>query len=125
MKTSTITVREGERTGDIDWSFDFRSFFDNMGTTEPRKDAACEASKAMLRRIEEDFKAGREVTATTDGGWPRFGWHRVIDVGMYDGWPYWKPVPSVCLLGPLGAEWHSFWSLTESQHKSDETVSKP
>ena len=38
----------------------------------------------------------------------------VLDVGMYDGWPYWKPVPSVFTRSALGGgEWHCFAMLTD------------
>lgn len=112
MRTETRTVRIGERVGDIDWTYNFRQHFDNLGSSEERRDEACEEAKELLRRMEAAHKEGREIRATTDGGWPRFGLYKVIDVGMYDGWPYWRPVPSVLTLGPLGTEWHSFCSIT-------------
>lgn len=55
------------------------------------------------------------MRVTTDGGWPRCGWGDVLDVGMYDGWPYWKPVPSVYSRGPLGGEWHCFSMLSGAE----------
>lgn len=115
MRTETQTVRIGERVSDIDWSYDFRQHFDSMCSSDERKDERCEQSKAMLRKIEQALKNGREIRATTYGGWPRCGLHPVVAVGMYDGWPYWKPVPSVQTRGPLGCEWHCFASITEIQ----------
>lgn len=35
-------------------------------------------------------------------------WRDVYEVGMYDGWPYWAPMPAVRRSGPLGPE-ISFW----------------
>jgi hypothetical protein len=32
---------------------------------------------------------------------------------MYDGWPFWRPVPSVLIAGPFGAEWHWFGAISE------------
>lgn len=111
MRTETRTVQIGERVGDVDWSYDFRSHFGNHGPDVA--DKRCKEAKDRLRAIEAAFRAGEPVEATTDGGWPRCGWGVVLDVGMYDGWPYWKPVPSVYTRGPLGGEWHSFVSLSD------------
>jgi len=35
-----------------------------------------------------------------------------MKVGMYDGWPYWRPVPSISVIGTLGIEIFSMFSLT-------------
>ena len=113
MRTYTTTVREGERVGDVDWNYDFRQHFNNHCVSDTRRDAICAESVAMLRMIADAVANGRKVLATTDGGWPKFGFNEVIDIGMYDGWPFWKPVPSVLTRGPLGPEWHSFSMLTE------------
>lgn len=112
MRTETRTVRIGERVGDVDWLYDFRNHFNNLCTSDERRDEACEQAKDRLRKMEEAVKSGAEIRATTDGGWPRCGLNRVIDVGMYDGWPYWRPVPSVQTMGTLGTEWHSFSAIT-------------
>lgn len=102
MKSYTKTVYEGEYLGPIDWSYNFSQY----GCLNPDH---IERAKQMLR----EFESGGEWEATTDGGWPRVGWHNVLKVGMYDGWPYWKPTPSVLTAGPLGCEWHSWSSLSE------------
>lgn len=113
MKTVTRTERIGERVSDIDWEYDFRSHFNNLCTSDAGKAEACDRQKQLLQTIEQRFLEKRTTLATTYGGWPRIGYHEVIDVGMYDGWPYWKPVPSVCLKGTLGAEWHAFSCITD------------
>ena len=118
MRTYTQTVREGERVGDIDWGYDFLSHFGNLCTNDDGRAEACERSKDRLRKIQDAFTAGIEVRTTTYGGWPRIGLKRVIDVGMYDGWPFWKPTPSVQTMGTLGPEWHSFSSLTDMEIKA-------
>jgi hypothetical protein len=101
MITRMVEEHIGEYLGPVDWSYDFTQY----GISE----RCVESGKAMLR----DLESGGEWEATTDGGWPRVGWHRVIRVGMYDGWPYWKPVPSVQVIGTLGSEWHSWSCLSE------------
>lgn len=108
MKTRTVTERIGECLGPIDWSYDFRSHFKWYGSKEADGDAACAKAVEMLRAISSEG----EWEATTDGGSPKFGWHRVLVTGMYDGWPYWRPIPAFASAGPLGTEWHFFDDLT-------------
>lgn len=109
MKTRTVTERIGERLGDIDWSYDFRShcWGTNIGGTNPE---FVERAIELLRQVEEAFKAGKSVKV-------RYYeiFEPVIGVGMYDGWPYWRPVPSVCSCTWLGASWHCFTSLMAVQ----------
>jgi hypothetical protein len=92
----------------VDWSFDFKSLDggEGRGGINPEHSAR---TKDWLKEIEAD---PQKYMATTDGGWPKIGWKRVIQVGMYDGWPFWKPIPSFQLAGPLGAEWHPWYSLS-------------
>lgn len=116
MRYETHTVRVGERVGDIDWSYDFKGHI-AVTYTGRDIDERVEQMKSRLLEIECAYKAGEEILATTYGGWPRIGYGKVIDVGMYDGWPYWKPVPSVQTLGPLGAEWHSFSMITDTMRR--------
>lgn len=113
MRYETKTVRIGENTGPIDWSYDFRSHFDCMGASDEAKDATCEQKTRWLRRIEADVRDGVPVRVTNYGGWPRVGIYPVLEVGMYDGWPYWRPVPSVCVATRLGTEWYSFSAITD------------
>ena len=114
MRTYTKTVREGERVGDVDWNYDFRQHFNNYCTDAAGQDEICKQSVERFRAISNAFASGHKVLATTYGGWPRCGLHEVLDVGMYDGWPYWRPVPSVATRSPLGgSEWKSFCSLTD------------
>ena len=108
MKTRTVTEHIGEHLGPIDWSF-FES--EKSGSLNP---ATLEAAKERLRQLEADPTA---FVATTDGGWPRVGWKEVLRVGMYDGWPYWRPYPSVQIAGTLGPEWHSYHSITDIERK--------
>lgn len=113
MRYETHTVRIGENVGPIDWSYDFRSHYNNLCTSKEGQDAACARGIARLRIIVERFTAGEVIRATNYGGSPRCGIYPVVDVGMYDGWPWWRPVPSVCLGGYLGAEWSTFCRITD------------
>jgi hypothetical protein len=100
VKTYTVTKREGELLGPFDPKFDW--------STLQVSASSIEKSKETIRLLE----SGGKFQVTTDGGWPRIGWHEVIAFGMYDGWPFWRPVPFVCVSGPLGAEWYSVHSIT-------------
>lgn len=114
MRTYTETVREGTKVAEVDWSYDFRQHFNNYCTSDDGRDEICAKSVQRFREIAEAFAAGKTVRATTYGGWPRCGYGEVLDVGMYDGWPYWKPVPSVFTRSALGGgEWHCFAMLTD------------
>lgn len=109
MKTYTTTVREGEYLGPVDWDYDFTSH--RMDSEEITR------YTEMLRTLVDGLDREEEWLATTDGGWPRVGWNTVLRVGMYDGWPHWRPVPSVLKMGPLGPEWHPFYSISEIRQK--------
>jgi hypothetical protein len=110
MRYETVVHRVGEYLGPVDWSFDFAGFISKERDHEERVRIAVE----RLRRIAAEPDRWE---ATTDGGWPRVGWQSVIEVGMYDGWPYWRPIPSVLLAGVLGPTWHDFSSITNIEHK--------
>lgn len=118
MKTRTVTVHEGERLGPVDESFDWKGHARGMSEKHA---AECWDRLLKLARwwaLPEVARSERAFEATSDGGWPRVGWGRVLDVGMYDGWPYWRAVPSVLVAGTLGAEWHCFTSITEIREMS-------
>lgn len=115
MKTRTVIERIGEYLGPVDWSYDFAQHFTTLGIHDaPAKQAYIQKKIDWLRELEQHPD---DYLATTDGGSPKFGWHRVLQVGMYDGWPHWRPVPSVCLSGVLGAEWHSFYFIMGIEKK--------
>lgn len=113
MRFETQTVRIGENVGPIDWTYDFRSHFNTYATSDAERDRICAQRVGWLRRIDQDVRAGNPIRATTDGGSPRCGIHRVIEVGMYDGWPYWRPVPCVQVRTYLGCEWYTFDRITD------------
>lgn len=118
MKTRTVTESVGENMGPIDWSYDFLSHFDTLCANDAGKLRECEMAKERLRQIEQAFKAGKPIRATVYGGWPRCGLNVVVDVGMYDGWPFWRPVPSVQTKSWLGCEWHGFSFITDIADES-------
>lgn len=106
MRTKTVTVSEGELLGPVDWSYDFTShdWSQYKGVVNPEVSAR---AKGLLRQIEVGLADGKRVEAAFYSDYHQ----PVIEIGMYDGWPYWRPVPSIFVRGTLGGEWHSFCSL--------------
>lgn len=117
MKSKEITVYEGECLGPIDWSFDFEAFYKPFyNCSTPGRHAECLKRALEILHALEAHPGVSEVT--TDGGWPRCGWGEVLRVGMYDGWPYWKPVPSVCIASWTGGGvWSAFANITDIRPK--------
>ena len=111
MRFHQETVREGEYLGPVDWTFNFHD----------RDSERCMGTDNIQRRVErfKTIEEGDEVT--TDGGWPRVGWGRVIQIGMYDGWPAWSPTPCVLKTGTLGSEWKPWYSITDVRKKEVNT----
>lgn len=118
MKTRTVIEREGELLGPVDWSHDFES--DQYFGGYCGRDKAEHIAKIVgwLRTLSENQEGYR---ASTYGGWPRI-FQDVIHVGMYDGWPHWKPTPSVGLYSRvLGViEWQPFYALTGIEKKAEQ-----
>lgn len=106
MKTMNITVREGEWVGPIDWNYDFYQHRVNKHFIDQGIDA--------LKRFELD-------AATTWYFRPsRMTSYEVVEVGMYDGWPFWRPTPAIGYRGPLGAvEVAFFYSLSRDKLYAD------
>lgn len=82
MRTRTVTVREGENVGPVDWTHDIAKGMPDIW---------------------------REAEQNPDG-FTFTEYHRqIISICMYDGWPYWTPRPAVCFIGPLNSpEWAFF-----------------
>ena len=114
MRTYTETKREGELLGPVDWSYDFRSHYNINNGNPLAQETYCAEAVERLKQLTN----GEKWEATTDGGWPRCGWGEVVAVVMYDGWPYWRPVPSVGIYGIYGVEWSSFSNVTSIRKAS-------
>ena len=101
MKTRMVEERIGEYLGPVDWSYDFAQHNWGQGHGGINPEIVAPAV-AMLKQLEQP---GRwEVMMHQN-------YHEVLRVGMYDGWPFWTPTPSVQTLGPLGPEWHPFYNI--------------
>lgn len=106
MRTYQVTQREGENMGPIDWSYDFLQHFQLQCTSDERRRESCDRCVALLKEAVEAHKAGKIVEVQINDYQ-----HPLYDVGMYDGWPYWKPTPALLCGGTLGCEWHFFNDL--------------
>ena len=106
MKYRVVTERIGENMGPIDWNYDFMYHYGGHCCPEATKVEYCNQAKGLLKVLEEAKKRGELelYEADTDG----FAFRKVVDVGMYDGWPFWRPTPSICVWQSHGAEWKSF-----------------
>ena len=111
MKTRQVTERIGENMGPIDTEFDWRSIgWDQEGSFNPALTQGCWDA---LLALNEAIHSGRKMQVLLYGNW-----HDVLDIGMYDGWPHWKPYPSVCIATTaFGAEWHGFEDITATREK--------
>lgn len=103
MRTETRTVKIGEWLGPIDWGYDFFAWgWDRKGSCNP---ALIPGAIECLRTVEAGLARGERWQVTAHGGTSE-----VLSVGMYDGWPYWKPTPFYLLKHWLGAEPQSWFS---------------
>jgi len=100
MRTETRTVNIGEWLGPVDWSYDFEAQGNTSSDPDRNKKAA-----AMLREVEDGLNRGERWMVYA------YGTEReVLRVGMYDGWPHWKPTPTYLTKTWLGGEemgWYS------------------
>jgi len=107
MKTIERTVFEriGENMGKIaDSGFDFSA--SNCYQNDPEYK---QKKISLILEIEKLFHEGKKLKVMYD---PIIG-GELVDVGMWDGWPYWSPTPAVCLSSWHGSEWH-FWQDIQS-----------
>ncbi|MFA5056538.1 MAG: hypothetical protein WC485_00355 [Opitutaceae bacterium] len=111
MKTITKTERVGELLGPVDWSYDFtkHDWANGRGGVNPE---IARNAVATLRQVVELLDAGKQVMVSLYGEG-----HDVLAVGMYDGWPFWEPTPSVLVRTWLGSEWHPWYSIQIAKEK--------
>lgn len=105
MKTRTVTEYVGEELGPVDWSHPM------IAEVEAR-------SPHIIAALREAEQSPQDFDATTDGGWPRVGWGEVLRVVMYDGWPYWRPTPTVVTLHWHGVSYNAINSISEVRRRS-------
>src|ERR1700750_2574029 len=107
MRHEQRMISIGERLGDIDWSYDLnRHAWSASGGGHNTELIPCEVER--WRQMEAAFKAGKTVRVRMYETY-----EKVVDVGMYDGWPYWRPHPSFQSCNWLGCSWHSFMNIRD------------
>lgn len=114
MRFRTEVVREGENMGPIDWTYGFIGHFSTYCSTPEYKQERCDHAVAVLRRVVEHGDPRALQIRCGDY------WYDVLDVGMYDGWPYWRPTPAVMVRDRVlgGAIWKFFYDLDDARAQS-------
>jgi len=102
--TETITKREGEWLGPVDYAYDWNQYDIYPNDPEYRMKKV-----ELIKEIEKLFLEGKTIYVFYD---PIIS-GKLLNIGMYDGWPYWKPTPAVLLQHWSGCETH-FWSDIQS-----------
>lgn len=92
----------------IDWSFDFSQGFSSYCCQQEEKDAMRDKCIAFLRTLKRGDKFMRYGSFESTA----------LRVGMYDGWPYWKPTPAVAYIGPLGSVEYAFYYNVSAPYRS-------
>jgi len=105
VKFRTVIEREGELLGPVDWAYNFRQHFDGYCCSDEKRDEFCNRAMELLRKVEASPDAYCVQISHSDN------FREVYAVGMYDGWPYWRPVPALLCRSVLGSEWQFFYDL--------------
>lgn len=118
MRLETQTVRIGEWLGDVPLDWNYNKFYqENLNHDKERHDKSVEYFKQMAQALKE----GKEVSATTSGGF----FHHVYHCGLYDGWVFWKPRPCFCYKSTLGTateEYYNLQRITIKENNHDASV---
>jgi hypothetical protein len=105
MKTVMVEKRIGELLGPVDWSYDFtrHDWGDGKGGVNPE---CSQYGTEQLKKLVSLMESGARCSVSCYESE-----HVVLAVGMYDGWPFWEPTPSVMLSTFFGPEWHPWYSI--------------
>lgn len=117
MKTRMVQEREGEKMGEIDFSYDFLQHYDNYCCSDDEKKRMCDKCVVLLKELVEGMKQGKKYKVEEGGGY----WRECYDTGMYDGWPWWREVPHVLLKSTIGGwspEWRPFYDVRDIEEIS-------
>ena len=111
MKTIQQTVMIGENMGAIPGDYDFMAWWhESDGGLYPNNPEIVMQKGVQILQIQDLFIKNANVWILEYWDGPR---RKVIDVGMYDGWPYWKPVPNIQIMPilPGSGTWISWLSI--------------
>lgn len=111
MREYTVTKREGEYLGPVDWDYDFINDTNRYpGIPEETRLEYLNENISWVKELDEAENI-QEYSVSNYGGCPKI-WNKALKVGMYDGWPYWRPRPAVLMETWHGSEWVWWDSLT-------------
>lgn len=100
-------ARRGQMVPGVDWTYPF--FANSLGyQRSPER-------QAELIEFLKTIKPGDTVTSSGQFE------HVVVEVGMYDGWPYWKPTPAISYYGPLGSIEYDFYNNLSAPWRANES----
>lgn len=101
MRTRLVEVREGEKLGPIDWGFKFEYPWIGTGMDSDLVNTCT----YNLKNIEKWLLERKKIHV-----WLYGIREAIVDCGMWDGFPHWKPTPSFAICGVFGSlEWHSWY----------------
>ena len=103
--TKTVVERIGENMGPVPKDYDI--WDKRWGGLYPNNPEIRVAKFQMFLDMQEAFLNGNKIRVSYD---PDFG-DFLADVGLYDGWPYWEPVPCFKQATWLGGEWHTWYQI--------------
>ena len=98
----TVTKREGEFLGKIS-----ESGFIPPKDVFPFNPEERQRRFDMIIEIEKLFHEGKKISVAYDSMISG----EVQNVGMYDGWPHWKPYPSLRLSNWAGGEIYPWYNI--------------
>ena len=110
MRTFQETVREGENMGRIVKKYPWVEHYGNNCCSNKEKRRMANEARDRMFKIEKLFLQGKKMEILYDGEY----WRKLLDIGMYDGWPFWKPTPAVYLKHSLGGgEWRFYYEVND------------
>lgn len=92
MKTYSLVQHEGENMGDIPEDYNFMDWWKNGNGLYPCNPEIVEKKGKSVLEIQKAIKEGKIVFIRESYDSLKY---RVLEIGMYDGWPFWKPTPAI------------------------------
>jgi hypothetical protein len=106
MKTWTETNvrREGEFLGNLNEDYDYLQH-----KVYPNNPEIVQEKIEMIKEIEKLFLEQKKLRVSYGDGLAG----DLLNVGMYDGWPFWKPTPAVMISTWHGGDIHFWYDVRE------------
>jgi hypothetical protein len=106
MKTwsETVAHRQGEWLGPLDDNYDY-----SQHKAYPNNPEIVQEKIQMMREIETLFLNGKKLKVSYDDCLAG----ELLQIGMYDGWPFWKPTPAFMIKTWHGGDIHFWYDVRE------------